>query len=90
VRGFLLIALHVDEGILVERDGRRGIAADRVARFVRQYYEAAEGAREPYDPELARLLERIEREDTVALLPLREYAAIPETPAAARYRHAMP
>jgi hypothetical protein len=47
---------------------------------VRQYYEAEEGAREPYDPELARLLERIKREDIVALLPLGEYAAVPEGP----------
>jgi GNAT superfamily N-acetyltransferase len=89
VRGFLLIALHVDERIVVERDGRRGIAADRMARFVRQYYEAAEGAREPYDPELARLLARIERDDIVALLPLGKYAAVPEGPAAELYRQAM-
>lgn len=76
VRGFLLVAFHVDEGIVVDRDGTRGIPADRVAGFVRQYYDAAEGAREPYDPELTRLLERIERDDVVALLPLGEYAAV--------------
>jgi GNAT superfamily N-acetyltransferase len=70
VPGFLLLALYVDPSITAP-DG--GVPAETVARFVRSYYEVTEGTTAPFDPELAALLERIERDPTVALLPMSDY-----------------
>ena len=70
IPGFLLIALHVDPAVVVHVDGE-SVRADLVSRFVRRYYEEAEGAHEPWDPELARLLAVIDRVPTIALLPSR-------------------
>ena len=70
IPGFLLIALYVDPAVVVHVDGE-SVRADLVSRFVRRYYEEAEGAHEPWDPELARLLAVIDRVPTIALLPSR-------------------
>jgi hypothetical protein len=72
VPGFLLIAVYVDPAIATED----GIPAGIVSRFVRRYYEATENAAEPFDPGLTSLLERVERDRTVALLPIGEYERV--------------
>ena len=51
--------------------------ADIVGRFVRRYYETAEGVHAPYDSQLAHLLERIEEHPTIRLLPIAEYEDVP-------------
>ncbi|MEA2419155.1 MAG: hypothetical protein QOE60_1361 [Thermoleophilaceae bacterium] len=70
VSGFLLLAFLVDEAILVGAEDGEGIRSRLIGHWIRSYYELAEGARPPYDPELEELLNRVERDDTVALLPL--------------------
>ena len=70
VSGFLLLVFLVDDAILVGGDGGEGIPARLIGDWIRSYYALAEGARPPYDPELEGLLNRVERDDTVALLPL--------------------
>lgn len=82
VPGFLLISLYVDPHIAAPAGGQRGVLAQTVSRFVRGYYEEAEGAKSPYDPELASLLSRIERNDLIRLLPVSGYERI--DPAAAK------
>jgi predicted N-acetyltransferase YhbS len=76
-RGFLLLAFHVDPGV----EAGAGVRSDVVGAFVRRYYATAEGAREPYDPELARLLGAIEGRPAIALLPASEYERVPPAPA---------
>jgi hypothetical protein len=76
VRGFLLLALHVDPSIRLRESGKEGIPAALVARFVRRYYEGAEGRVSSPDPELASLLARIERDEMVELVPLSEYERV--------------
>jgi hypothetical protein len=70
VSGFLLLAFLVDDAILVAREGAEGIRAGLIADWIRSYYAMAEGAQPPYDPQLEELLNRVERDETVALLPL--------------------
>jgi GNAT superfamily N-acetyltransferase len=77
VRGFLLLVFHADGRARIVREGRDAIRADMLARFVRTYFEKTEGVRPPYDPELAGLLELIEREDAVPLLPVGDYGDVP-------------
>jgi hypothetical protein len=48
-----------------------------VSRFVRRYYAAAEGAGEPYDPQLAQLLARIDERATIPLLAIADYGRVP-------------
>lgn len=77
VRGFLLLALYVDPSITMTSGAEQGIPTDILSRFVRRYYEDTEGAQAPYDPELAWLLDQVEREQTVALLPLSQFELVP-------------
>ncbi|HEX8645825.1 MAG TPA: GNAT family N-acetyltransferase [Thermoleophilaceae bacterium] len=72
VPGFLLLALYSDAGIETERS----VPAELVSGFVRSYYRAMERAEAPYEAELEGLLARIEREGTVDLLPVSEYARV--------------
>jgi hypothetical protein len=60
VRGFLLLVFHTDPSVSVRMDGGEAIRTEVVARLVRRFFEVAEGAWPPYDPELAGLLELIE------------------------------
>jgi len=80
IEGFLLIAFHVDPGVEVDEDGAASIRSDVVGRFVRSYYETAEGAREPYDSQLARLLERIGEHATIPLYAIADYDRVPPLP----------
>jgi GNAT superfamily N-acetyltransferase len=73
VPGFLLFAFHVDPSVEVEHEGEGAVRSDLVGRFVRRYYETAEGITAPYDSELAELLRRIEGQATIRLLPVAEY-----------------
>jgi len=77
IEGFLLIAFHVDPAVEVNEDGTASIRSNVVSRFVRRYYEAAEGAREPYDGQLTQLLERIDEHATIPLHPIAEYDRVP-------------
>ena len=82
VRGFLLLTFLVDDSVRVARaGGGDGVPAALVRDWIRAYYEVAEGAREPYDPELRELLDAAERTDPIAVLPLSELAARPATAA---------
>jgi GNAT superfamily N-acetyltransferase len=76
VRGFLLLALHVDPSIQLHDGDREGIPAPLLARFVRRYYEDAEGPASAPDPELASLLARIEQDELMELVPLSEYERV--------------
>ena len=76
VPGFLLLAFHVDPSVEVEHDGESAVHSDIVGRFVRRYYETAEGITAPYDSQLAELLRRIEDHATIRLLPLAEYERV--------------
>jgi GNAT superfamily N-acetyltransferase len=76
VPGFLLLAFHVDPSVEVEHDGESAVRSDLVGRFVRSYYEAAEGITAPYDSQLAELLRRIDDHATIRLLPLAEYERV--------------
>jgi GNAT superfamily N-acetyltransferase len=75
VPGFLLLSFHADPSI--QSDDGRAVRADIVGRFVRRYFEAAEGIRAPYDAQLTRLLERIEAHPEIPLLPVAEYRRVP-------------
>jgi GNAT superfamily N-acetyltransferase len=77
IPGFLLIALYVDPATVVVQGDGESLRADLLGRFVRRYYETAEGAHEPWDAELARLLAVIDRAPTIALMPLAEYERVP-------------
>jgi GNAT superfamily N-acetyltransferase len=77
IEGFLLIAFHVDPAVEVNENGAASIPSDVVGRFVRRYYETAEGAREPYDAQLAQLLERIDERATISLYSIAEYDRVP-------------
>jgi GNAT superfamily N-acetyltransferase len=77
VRGFLLLAFHAEEAVLVREDGTFGIPSDLLVRWTRRYFETAEGVRPPYDPELGTLIEAIESRDPVPLLPLSRYELVP-------------
>jgi predicted N-acetyltransferase YhbS len=79
VRGFLLLVFYADPSVTVSVDGDEAIRTEVVARFVRRYFEETEGARTPYDPELAGLLELIERDEVVPLLAIGEYGRVPGT-----------
>jgi GNAT superfamily N-acetyltransferase len=76
VRGFLLLALHVDPSIRLRDGDKEGIPASLLARFVRRYYDDAEGPVSSPDPELASLLARIEQDDLMQLVPLSEYERV--------------
>jgi GNAT superfamily N-acetyltransferase len=76
VRGFLLLAFHVAARAHVMVDGRDAVSADLLARFVRRYFEQTEGARPPYDAELAGLLELIERDEGIPLLSVADYERV--------------
>jgi predicted N-acetyltransferase YhbS len=77
VRGFLLLVFHADPSVSVRLDGGEAIRTEVVARFIRRYFEETEGARPPYDPELAGLLELIESHEAVPLLPIGDYDRVP-------------
>ncbi len=77
VRGFLLLVFHADPRVSVRLDGGEAIRTEVVARFIRRYFEETEGARAPYDQELAGLLELIERNGAVPLLPISDYRRVP-------------
>ncbi len=77
IEGFLLLAFHVDPAAEVHADGASSIRSDVVSRFVRRYYAAAEGAGEPYDPQLAQLLARIDEHATIPLLAIADYGRVP-------------
>jgi GNAT superfamily N-acetyltransferase len=77
IEGFLLVAFHVDPAVVVQDGGAASIRSDVVGRFVRRYYATTEGAREPYDAQLARLLGCIDERATIPLLPIAEYARVP-------------
>jgi len=77
IEGFLLIAFHVDPDVEVREDGTASIPSDVVGRFVRRYYETDEGAREPYDEQLAQLLGRIEERATIPLYAIANYDRVP-------------
>jgi GNAT superfamily N-acetyltransferase len=77
VPGFLLLAFHVDPGVEVVDGDATAVPSSLVARFVRRYYEIAEGAPDPADSQLNDLLSRIEERPTIQLLPIREYDRIP-------------
>lgn len=72
IDGFLLLAFH----LAAEAGLGDGVPSGLLSRFVRAYYEREEGVRPPYDPELASLLELIEREPVVPLLPVDAYARV--------------
>lgn len=75
VRGFLLLVFFAAGDALVERDGGEGVPAELVSAWIRDYFASAEGAREPYDPELTGLLEAAERSDPIPLVALSELSA---------------
>jgi GNAT superfamily N-acetyltransferase len=77
VPGFLLLAFHVDPSVELRENGGSAIGADLVGRFVRRYYELAEGEPDPADAQLSALLARIEERPTIALLPISEYESVP-------------
>ncbi|HET9507425.1 MAG TPA: hypothetical protein VFO81_05735, partial [Gaiellaceae bacterium] len=77
VPGFLLLAFHVDPSVELARDSRSAVRSGLVGRFVRRYFESVEGARAPYDPQLAQLLEQIEEHSSIRLLPIGEYDRVP-------------
>jgi GNAT superfamily N-acetyltransferase len=74
--GFLLLAFHVDPSV----DAGGAVRAEVVSAFVRRYYATAEGASEPYDRELARLLEAIDERPAIPLLPVSGYEGVPLLP----------
>jgi GNAT superfamily N-acetyltransferase len=76
VSGFLLLAFHVDPSIRMRDGDTEGIPASLLARFVKRYYEDAEGPASPPDPELVSLLARIEQDELVELVPLSEYERV--------------
>jgi hypothetical protein len=73
--GPLLLALYV-HGLCLEK-WESAVRSDIVGRFVRRYYQAAEGARAPYDSELADLLALIEQDSSIPLLPVGELDRVP-------------
>jgi GNAT superfamily N-acetyltransferase len=77
IEGFLLIAFHVDPAVEVHDGGDVSIRSDLVGRFVRRYYATAEGAREPYDAQLAQLLARIDGRATIPLHAIADYDRVP-------------
>jgi GNAT superfamily N-acetyltransferase len=77
VRGFLLLVFYLEPHARVVLNGRDAVRAELVGRFVRRYFEQTEGARPPYDPELEGLLELIERDQGVPLLPVSDYGRVP-------------
>jgi GNAT superfamily N-acetyltransferase len=79
VPGFLLLAFHVDPSIHLRDGGVEGIPSRLVARFVRGYYEDAEGSVPTSDAEFDSLLALIEQDELVDLLELSNYERIPLT-----------
>ena len=77
IEGFLLLAMYAGPEAVVSTGDGESVRADLVGRFVRHYYEVAEGVREPRDPQLVRLLGAIEGRPAIRLLPLAEYERIP-------------
>jgi GNAT superfamily N-acetyltransferase len=77
VPGFLLLVFHADPQVCVERDGTTGVRAEIVADFIRRYYESAEGASPPYDPQLTALLQAVGAHDEIPILPLSRYDRLP-------------
>jgi hypothetical protein len=71
VPGFLLLAFHVDPSA----GDAGGVSSSLVARFVRRYFEAAEGPGPP-DPELTSLLAEIERGERIELVDPGEFDRI--------------
>ena len=80
VPGLLLLAFYVDPDLETRWEGEVAIRSDLVGRFVRRYYELAEGVRTPYDAELARLLARIEEQPIIPLLSVHDYERVPLLP----------
>ena len=77
VPGFLLLAFHVDPSLELQDEGGSAIGSEIVSRFVRRYYEIAEGEPDPADSELNALLARIEERAAIPLLPIAEYERVP-------------
>lgn len=77
VPGFLLLAFHVDPSVELAQGNRSAVPSDLVDSFVRRYFESVEGARAPYDSQLAQLLEQIEARSSIRLLPTGEYERVP-------------
>jgi hypothetical protein len=70
-------SFHVDPGVELRQNGAAAVPSEVVGRFVRRYYETAEGVRPPYDSELAHLLAEIENHATIDLLSIAEYHRVP-------------
>jgi GNAT superfamily N-acetyltransferase len=77
VPGFLLLAFHVDPSVELAQGSHSAVRSDLVGSFVRRYFESVEGARPPYDPQLAQLLRQIEEPSSIRLLPIGEYDRVP-------------
>jgi GNAT superfamily N-acetyltransferase len=77
IRGFLLLAFHIDPSVEVQSEGEVAIRSEIVGRFVRRYYELSEGAEAPYDAELARMLALIDEHPAIPLLPIVEFERVP-------------
>ena len=77
IRGFLLLAFHVDPSVEVRRDGDSAVCSEIVSRFVRRYYEVSEGAEPPHDAELARMLALIDEQPAIPLLPVADFERVP-------------
>lgn len=77
VSGFLLLVFHIHPEAELQRDGGSEVRSDLVARFVRRYYEIAEGPPDPADTQLNGLFARIEEQPTIRILPIAEYDRVP-------------
>ncbi len=80
IPGFLLVALHVDSTLETRRGDASELRSDILGKFVRRYFEAAEGVRDPSDAQLDQLLDLIDDPPTIALLPIADYERVPLLP----------
>ena len=77
VRGFLLLAFYVAPALLLKAPEGPAIRGEVVLRFVRAYYDIAEGPPQKEDDERASLMETIRRLDPGRILPLSDYDQVP-------------